>query len=162
MNIYILPRNLFQMQLISLRPPYGSCGKAPLYLYEPGLNYTYSRCTEQCAAEYALQRCGCVDAYMPGMYYCHCWSIPKCHHILASLTFSLMFLVVRKTYVSQLYIVLKSAELLVMGILSQWETIRFWLYDLVGRLSWASCLIRKTAGCACAKECREHFPVTAG
>ena len=35
-------------------------------MYEAGTTYTYSRCVEQCAAEYAIQQCNCTDAYMPG------------------------------------------------------------------------------------------------
>ena len=35
-------------------------------MYEQGTTYTYSRCVEQCAAEYAIGQCGCIDAYMPG------------------------------------------------------------------------------------------------
>ena len=54
------------MQHIGLEPPYGTCGKVSLNMYEDGTNYTYSRCTEQCAAKYASEVCGCLDAYMPG------------------------------------------------------------------------------------------------
>ena len=57
---------LFHLQHSGLEPPYGSCGGYPLYMYEEGTKYTYSRCVEQCAAQYVIQRCGCRDAYMPG------------------------------------------------------------------------------------------------
>ena len=36
-------------------------------MYDEGTAYTYSRCVEQCAADYAIQQCYCIDAYMPGI-----------------------------------------------------------------------------------------------
>ena len=36
-------------------------------MYDEGTTYTYSRCVEQCAAEFAIQQCDCIDAYMPGI-----------------------------------------------------------------------------------------------
>ena len=57
------------LQHFSMGPPHGTCGEADLYFYTPGTRYTYSRCTEQCATEYARERCGCVDAFMPGESY---------------------------------------------------------------------------------------------
>ena len=37
-------------------------------MYKEGIMYTYSRCVEQCAVEYAIQQCDCIDAYMPGKF----------------------------------------------------------------------------------------------
>ena len=39
-----------------------------MYMYDESTTYSYSRCVEQCAAEYATQQCSCIDAYMPGNY----------------------------------------------------------------------------------------------
>ena len=63
-------------QFINLPPKYGTCGSIPLPLYfnSSGMEaynesmYTYSHCVTECNTHYALEMCGCRDAYMPGMW----------------------------------------------------------------------------------------------
>ena len=97
LTLFDIPELSIFFQHAGLGPPYGSCGEYPLHMYEEGTTYSYSRCVEQCAAEYAIQKCDCIDAYMPGtridMIWRLCGIVYFCisHHIEWSLKLRIYF-----------------------------------------------------------------------